>query len=119
MLKIAIQGYKASFHHIAANNYFGSDRIEIMPCDTFRQVAAADEALKLAQKTKDRAINQIKARMQSAQNGSCTGWRCSWKTQERRTLNMDALREDFPDIPFENYMKVSKSRPFKWSAVEQ
>jgi prephenate dehydratase len=41
MLKIAIQGYKASFHHIAANNYFGSDRIEIMPCDTFRQVAAA------------------------------------------------------------------------------
>ena len=87
--------------------------------ELFRQVAAADEALKLAQKTKDRAINQIKARMQSAQNGSCTGWRCSWKTQERRTLNMDALREDFPDIPFENYMKVSKSRPFKWSAVEQ
>ena len=41
MLKIAIQGYKASFHHIAANQYFGSDRIEIMPCDTFRGVAAA------------------------------------------------------------------------------
>ena len=41
MLKIAIQGYEASFHHIAANLYFGSDRIEILPCDTFRGVAAA------------------------------------------------------------------------------
>lgn len=85
----------------------------------FRQVAAADEALKIAQKTKDQAITQIKARMQTAQAGSCTGWKCTWKTQTRRTLNMDALREDFPDIPYENYMTVSKSRPFKWSAVEQ
>ena len=40
MLKIAIQGYEASFHHIAANQYFGSERIEILPCDTFRKVAS-------------------------------------------------------------------------------
>ena len=40
MMKIAIQGYEGSFHHIAANMYFGS-YIDILPCDTFRAVAAA------------------------------------------------------------------------------
>lgn len=40
LMKIAIQGYEGSFHHIAANEYFGRD-IEIMPNDTFRGVAAA------------------------------------------------------------------------------
>ena len=38
MLKIAIQGYEGCFHHIAANQYFGRD-IEILPRDTFREVA--------------------------------------------------------------------------------
>ena len=38
MQKIAIQGYEGCFHHIAANQYFGRD-IEIIPCDTFREVA--------------------------------------------------------------------------------
>lgn len=37
-LKIAIQGYEGSFHHIVATEYFGNG-IAIMPCDTFRQVA--------------------------------------------------------------------------------
>ena len=40
MQKIAIQGYAGCYHHIAANLYFGRD-IEIVPCDTFRAVAAA------------------------------------------------------------------------------
>ncbi|MBR4995919.1 MAG: prephenate dehydratase [Alistipes sp.] len=39
MQKIAIQGYEGCFHHIAAIQYFGRD-IEILPCDTFREVAA-------------------------------------------------------------------------------
>lgn len=40
MLNIAIQGYEACFHHIAAIQYFGRD-IQIIPCDTFRAVAEA------------------------------------------------------------------------------
>lgn len=40
MQKIAIQGYEGCFHHIAAIEYFGRD-IDILPCDTFRAVAAA------------------------------------------------------------------------------
>lgn len=37
MKKVAIQGYKASYHDQAARQFFGSD-IEIVPCDTFKQV---------------------------------------------------------------------------------
>ncbi len=49
-MKVAIQGYEGSFHHIAAEGVFGSG-IEIVPCATFRKVTqtldsgAADAAL--------------------------------------------------------------------------
>lgn len=32
---ISIQGYEGSFHHEAANHYFGKD-VTVLPCDTFR-----------------------------------------------------------------------------------
>lgn len=40
-MKIAIQGYEGSFHQIVAEQYFGErgEAVEILPCDTFRQVA--------------------------------------------------------------------------------
>ena len=37
-MKIAIQGYEGCFHHIVAREYFGGE-IDIIPCDTFREVA--------------------------------------------------------------------------------
>ena len=37
-MKIAIQGYQGSFHHIVAEQYFGKDT-ELLTCDTFREVA--------------------------------------------------------------------------------
>lgn len=37
-MKVAIQGYEGSFHDIVARQYFG-EQIEIVPCDTFREVA--------------------------------------------------------------------------------
>jgi prephenate dehydratase len=41
MKKVAIQGIKGSFHEIAARNYFADEDIEIIPCDTFKEVFAA------------------------------------------------------------------------------
>ena len=37
-LKVAIQGYEGSFHHIVADRCFGSN-IEIHPCATFLMTA--------------------------------------------------------------------------------
>jgi prephenate dehydratase len=35
--KISIQGYEGSFHQVAARQFFGKE-VEIIPCDSFRQV---------------------------------------------------------------------------------
>lgn len=36
--KIAIQGFKASFHEIAAKKFFGSDSISFIECDSFQKL---------------------------------------------------------------------------------
>ena len=41
MRKVAIQGIKGSFHDIAAHDFFAGEEIEIIPCDTFKEVFAA------------------------------------------------------------------------------
>lgn len=84
----------------------------------FRQLKSIDETMGNLQSLKNQAINEIKNRMQTASSGSCGSYSCTWKTQQRRSLDLDALREDFPEIPFDDYMKVTKSRPFKWKFTE-
>src|SRR3954466_13438917 len=37
ILRIAIQGYEGSFHQEAARKFFGKN-VEVIPCDTFRQL---------------------------------------------------------------------------------
>ena len=42
MKRVAIQGYRGSFHHIVAEGIEGAE-VEILACDTFREVAQAVE----------------------------------------------------------------------------
>lgn len=42
-MKVAIQGYEGCFHQMAAYDYYGKD-IEIISCDSFRQVAKMVES---------------------------------------------------------------------------
>jgi prephenate dehydratase len=39
--KVAIQGIAGSYHDLAARNYFEEEEIEIIACDTFKEVVAA------------------------------------------------------------------------------
>lgn len=87
--------------------------------ELFARLSIAEETVKLATKTKDDIINQIKERMKTAERGSCGRYRCTWKTQTRQSLDMGALREDYPDIPFDDYMTTTKSRPFRWKAAKE
>lgn len=36
-VKVSIQGYEGSFHQMAARHFFGKE-VEVIPCDTFREV---------------------------------------------------------------------------------
>ncbi|VBB46726.1 conserved hypothetical protein [uncultured Paludibacter sp.] len=38
MIRVAIQGVNGAFHEIAAREYFINENIEIIPCDTFKDV---------------------------------------------------------------------------------
>jgi prephenate dehydratase len=40
MVKVAIQGIAGSFHDIAAQCYFGKENIELVPCNTFKELFA-------------------------------------------------------------------------------
>jgi prephenate dehydratase len=40
MIKVAIQGIAGSFHDIAAQCYFGKDEVEVVPCNTFKELFA-------------------------------------------------------------------------------
>ena len=44
--KVAIQGYEGSFHQVAARHFFGKN-VEVIPCDTFRQVVQLGADAKL------------------------------------------------------------------------
>lgn len=87
--------------------------------DLFKQLKSADDYLKNAQAWKDRVVNQIKDRMKTASVGNCGTYSCTWKTQERRTVDIAALKEAYPDIPIDQFTKTSKSRPFRWKEAKE
>jgi len=45
--KVAIQGYEGSFHQVAARHFFGKN-VEVITCDTFRQVVQLGADAKLS-----------------------------------------------------------------------
>ena len=93
-----------------------ADLFDMIPL--FQELKRLDEALAITQGLKNKAVNEIKARMKTANSGSCGPYSCTWKTQQRRSLDLDALREIYPDIPIDDFMRVTKSRPFKWKYTE-
>lgn len=87
--------------------------------DLFRQLETAEETLSVAKKAKDEAVNQIKARLKTTEHGICGRYSCTWKTQERRSLDLTMLQRDYPDIPYEDYMNTTKTRPFRWKVATE
>ena len=45
--KVAIQGYEGSFHQVAARHFFGKN-VEVITCDTFREVVKIGGDVKLS-----------------------------------------------------------------------
>ena len=57
--------------------------------------------------------NIIKMDLGDAERGTCTGFRVSWKPQERKTFQAAKFAKDHPEMNLDPYYKVSSSRPFK------
>lgn len=63
--------------------------------------------------------NRIKARLGEAENGECTSYRVSWKTQVRNTFDHKRFASDHPGLDLSKYYKTSKSRVFRVSEKGQ
>ena len=98
----------------------GEEEMELFGMESlFQRLEIAEQTLSVAKTAKEEVLNQIKQTMGTAQKGNCGRYSCSWKTQQRKTLDIERLKKDFPDIPYEEYVNISKSRPFRWKAAEQ
>lgn len=67
--------------------------------------------LEQAQQLKDEADNQLKLLMADAEVAELPGWRITWKTQTKQTVDTKALKIDHADL-VAKYLKTSESRPF-------
>ncbi|NLL91658.1 MAG: endonuclease [Ruminococcaceae bacterium] len=47
------------------------------------------------------------------ETGMCGSHKVTWKPQTRRTFNDKSFAEDYPDLPLEDYYKISSFRTFK------
>ncbi|MCR5815661.1 MAG: hypothetical protein K6F91_02125, partial [Ruminococcus sp.] len=61
--------------------------------------------------------NEIKAYMAECGTGVCDGYKVTYKTQVRNTLDKAALTKAHPEIDLNNFMKQSSSRVFKIKEV--
>lgn len=62
--------------------------------------------------------NTIKVDMGDNDSGVCSGFRVSWKTQQRSTFQAKDFQRQHPEIPLDGYYKISSSRPFKVTRME-
>ena len=66
--------------------------------------------IKALEEQKKQCENTIKDFMQECEKGSCEGYKVSWKSQERTTLDSKKLAADHPEIDLTAYQKTSTSR---------
>lgn len=59
----------------------------------------------------DELDNSIKLAMKNDSEGSCGGFRVSWKVQTTSGLDREAIKRDYPEIDFSKY--VTQSRVFR------
>lgn len=62
--------------------------------------------------------NTIKDFMQESERGFCEGYKVSWKTQERTTIDSKKLAVEHPDIDLSAYQKTSTSRTMRITEVK-
>lgn len=80
------------------------------------------EAMKAEQDALKESINRAKATIMQeigdADGGQCDGWRVTWKTQQRTTIDGKALKRDYPEI-YDKYSNTTTSRVFRSTKIKE
>jgi len=110
-----IDGSSASSETLKA--LYGNSRA--ISVDLFGREMLLSEYLKLKQAGKvletriTEIENVIKADMGNADNGQCSGYAVSWKSQTRRVFQIKDFQLAHPEIDISPYYKTTTLRPFK------
>ena len=75
--------------------------------------------IKLLKEEKETYDNHIKNYFKDAEKGFCDGFRVTYKSQSRTTVDTKKLKEDHPEIDFSKYEKVSTSRPLRITEIKE
>lgn len=62
------------------------------------------------EKQLERIKQELMAKLQNAECAVCGDWTVTWKPVTRRTLDAQALRQAFPQVPVEKFTRASVSR---------
>lgn len=104
------------------NLYPDSDpdvEIDLTPLtDALTQRAEICRQIKALEAQKKTCENSIKDYMETAEKGNCEGFKVSWKTQERISLDSKALQADHPEIDFGKYIRTTSSRTMRITEVK-
>lgn len=94
--------------------------IDLMDMEShFARLEQIAELMDDLKSQKEEEENKIKAIMQSATNGHCNGYKCSWKPQTKTTFDAKAFAEAHPEMDLTSYYKTSISRPFRFSKIKK
>lgn len=86
--------------------------------DALRQRSELCRQIKALESQKKACENSIKDYMETAEKGNCEGFKVSWKTQERISLDSKQLQADHHEIDFGKYIKTSSSRTMRITEVK-
>lgn len=80
------------------------------------------ETMKAERDALGESINRAKATIMQeigdAEGGQCDGWRVSWKSQTRNSIDGAALKRDYPEI-YQKYSKQTTSRVFRLAKIKE
>jgi len=81
------------------------------------RIDASSAELNLLEKDIEKMKNEVKAILGDDEKGQTGLYKVSWKNQETKRVETQALKDNFPEI-YKQCLKVSKSRVFRYSKKE-
>ena len=80
--------------------------------EALQELVVAKGRVKEAEREEERLKQVIQEALQAAGRGHAEGYKVTWSTQERRTLDKEKLLEAYPALDLDPFMKMTRVRPF-------